>query len=184
MLSPLILAISRAKTLILCLCSVGMSHSGSAVSVNSKCLNPIVRDFCPPCPNAFLHWYSITALFMSQQLCVLCFKWNQYRVLFCPLTWDITHYYCQTLDWNHDQCVGPDVDSCFASPAVTKMDPPPAAHLMFEIQHCGCWLLRNIVFKQKKNLTMLDHFHILLYSSVSDHVHILLYGGFFFFFCY
>lgn len=26
---------------------------------------------------------------------------------------------------------------------------------------------------------MLDHFHILLYSSVSDHVHILLYGGFF-----
>lgn len=27
---------------------------------------------------------------------------------------------------------------------------------------------------------MLDHFHKLLYSSVSDHVHILLYGGFFF----
>lgn len=26
---------------------------------------------------------------------------------------------------------------------------------------------------------MLDHFHKLLYSSVSDHVHILLYGGFF-----
>lgn len=27
---------------------------------------------------------------------------------------------------------------------------------------------------------MLDHFHKLLYSSVSDHVHILLYGGFLF----
>lgn len=65
---------------------------------------------------------------------------------------------------------------CIAT--VTKMDSPPAAHFMFLIQYCGCCLLRNIVFKTK-GWTMLDHFHKLLYSSVSDHVHILLYGGFF-----
>lgn len=74
MLSPLIFIFSRPKDLNMCLCSVGMSHSGSTVSVNSKCLYSIVCDFvmCLHVLNAFLHWYSIIALFMSLNNCV-CF---------------------------------------------------------------------------------------------------------------
>lgn len=74
MLRPLILTFSRPK-IKFCLCSVGMSHSGSTVSVNSKCLNPIVCDFvsCLPVPNAFLHWYSMAIICIIYVNSCVCF---------------------------------------------------------------------------------------------------------------
>lgn len=72
-----------------------MSHSGSTISVNSKYLNPIGCDFvlCLHVLNAFFALFSYYVIYVSQQLCVLCLKGNQYLVLFSPLTWDVE---CET----------------------------------------------------------------------------------------
>lgn len=86
-----------------CNCSVGASQRLCFVGPASPRLN------------AFLHWYSIIALFMSpNNFMRFVFKGNQ------PL-WDVAHSCCQMLDWCH-RCHG----NRFASPAMTRTDSTPA----------------------------------------------------------
>lgn len=107
--------IQQTKNFILCLYSVGMSHSGSTVGVNSKCVDPIVCDFvtCLHVLNAFLHWYSIIALFMSYNNCV-CFGSEKINIqVYFPHSPRMSLTIVQFQTWfqiGHNQCRGPDMD--------------------------------------------------------------------------
>lgn len=167
MLSPLIVIIRWRRHLILFVLCWNVSLRLYCTSVKKECRNPHCLCFYSVCWMLSLHWYSIQPnyLCLSTIVCVLCFKGIQHVVLFFP---------------THSQCLGPDVDSCFASEAMTKMVSPPTAHFVSQIQQRCLLTVQNSYIKNER-WTMLDHFHKLLYSSLSDHVHILLYGGFVFF---